>query len=100
MILFGSASRQEEGAPAPEDADIGALGDAGLDPVDVTNRFIRALGVQAVDISDLRRADPLLLALAARDGVALYEREFARFARGPPLCRHPQVSRRRAGRGA
>jgi predicted nucleotidyltransferase len=79
VILFGSAARGQ----APEDLDLGVLGDTILDTVDVTNRFIRALGVQAVDVADLRRADPLLLMLAARDGLALYERspgEFARFA--------------------
>jgi predicted nucleotidyltransferase len=79
VILFGSAA----GGHAPEDLDIGVLGDALLDAVDVTNRFIRALGLQAVDVADLRRADPLLLMLAARDGIPLYERspgEFARFA--------------------
>jgi predicted nucleotidyltransferase len=79
VILFGSAA----GGHAPEDLDIGVLGDALLDAVDVTNRFTRALGLQAVDVADLRRADPLLLMLAARDGIPLYERspgEFARFA--------------------
>ena len=79
VILFGSAAR----GPGPEDLDLGVLGDSVVDAVDVTNRFIRALGLQAVDVADLRRADPLLLMLAARDGVPLYERspgEFARFA--------------------
>jgi hypothetical protein len=36
-----------------------------------------------VDVCDLRRADPLLMALVARDGVVLYEatpHEFDRFA--------------------
>lgn len=79
IILFGSAAR----GPGPGDLDLGLLGDSAVDPVDATNRFIRALRVQAVDVADLRRADPLLLMLAARDGVPLYERspgEFARFA--------------------
>lgn len=79
VVLFGSAAR----GVAPEDVDIGVLGDALVDTLEATNRFIRELGVQAVDVADLRRADPLLLMLAARDGVPLYERspgEFARFA--------------------
>ncbi len=84
IVLFGSAARPPaRGSRAPEDFDLGVLQDAPLDLVDVTNRFIRALRVQTVDVSDLRRADPLLLMLAARDGVPLYEREpgeFARFA--------------------
>lgn len=87
ILLFGSAaSLPGSGAPrarAPEDLDIGVLHDAAPDLVDLTNRFIRALRLQAVDVTDLRRADPLLLMLAARDGVPLYEREpgeFNRFA--------------------
>jgi predicted nucleotidyltransferase len=79
VILFGSAAR----GASPEDLDLGVLGDSVVDTVDATNRFIRALGLQAVDLADLRRADPLLLMLAARDGIPLYERspgEFARFA--------------------
>ncbi len=79
VILFGSAAR----GASPEDLDLGVLGDSVVDAVDATNRFIRALGLQAVDVADLRRADPLLLMLAARDGISLYERspgEFARFA--------------------
>jgi predicted nucleotidyltransferase len=79
IVLFGSAAR---GVTA-EDVDLGVLVDAVVDTVDATNRFIRALGLQAVDVADLRRADPLLLMLVARDGIPLYERspgEFARFA--------------------
>jgi predicted nucleotidyltransferase len=79
VVLFGSAAR----GSAAEDVDLGVLGEGALDTVDVTNRFIRALRVQAVDVTDLRRADPLLLMLAAQDGVPLYERdpgEFTRFA--------------------
>jgi predicted nucleotidyltransferase len=79
VILFGSAAR----GPGAEDLDLGMLGDSVVDPIDATNRFIRALRFQAVDVADLRCADPLLLMLAARDGVPLYERspgEFARFA--------------------
>jgi predicted nucleotidyltransferase len=82
VVLFGSAAR---GAVA-EDLDIGILGDALLDTVDATNRFIRALGVQAVDVADLRRADPLLLMLAARDGIPLHERERGEFARFASLA--------------
>lgn len=80
VVLFGSAV--QEGAPA-EDLDLGVLGSGALDSVAVTNRLIRELGVQEVDIADLSRADPLLLALVARQGTPLYEAqpgEFARFA--------------------
>lgn len=81
IVLFGSAARRDR--PTPEDLDIGVLGRTPLDPVAVTNRFIRLLGVQHVDLSDLSHADPLLLMLVARDGVPLYVAgpgEFERFA--------------------
>jgi predicted nucleotidyltransferase len=81
VLLFGSAARAE--ARRPEDLDIAILAAGPLDTVDVTNRLIRRLGIQEVDVVDLRRADPLLLALVARDGVLLYEAapgELARFA--------------------
>jgi predicted nucleotidyltransferase len=86
IVLFGSAARgPERGLPLPpraaEDLDLGVLHDAAPDLVDLTNRFIRALRLQAVDVTDLRRADPLLLMLAARDGVPLYEREPGEFTR-------------------
>lgn len=81
IVLFGSASRGE--AVKPQDLDLGILGQGRLDTVTVTNRLIRELGVQEVDVADLGRADPLLLALVARDGTPVYEAcpgEFARFA--------------------
>ena len=82
VLLFGSAAR--DGPARARDLDLGVLAVRGpADVVALTNAFTRALGVQAVDVTDLRRADALLLALAARDGVALYEGEpgaHARFA--------------------
>ncbi len=81
IVLFGSAAR--EGTAHPEDIDLGVLGTGPLDAIDLTNRFTRALGIQRVDVTDLRTADPLLLMLAARDGVPLYQADpsaFARFA--------------------
>ena len=80
IVLFGSAARCDA---EPADLDIGILCDQPLDAVGATNHLIRALGVQAIDVADLRRADPLLLALAARDGIPVYEAEpgvFAAFA--------------------
>lgn len=71
IVLFGSATRQE--ARPPEDLDIGVLTPQPLDAVAVTNRFMQLLHVNEVDITDLRRADPLLLMVAARDGIVLYE---------------------------
>lgn len=80
VVLFGSATREEE-KRTPEDLDLALRGDGPLDLVDATNRFIRALGSQAVDVVDLGRADPLLMMLVARDGVPLHEAEPGLFAR-------------------
>jgi predicted nucleotidyltransferase len=79
-VLFGSLARGEQ---HPRDVDIALLGDGGLDLVDLTNRLTPVLRTQHVDLADLRGADPLLMALVARDGVALFEAtpgEFDRFA--------------------
>ena len=77
IVLFGSAARAHA---APADLDLGILADGPLDAVAVTNRLIQALGTQEIDVTDLRRADPLLLALAARDGIPLYEAHPGAFA--------------------
>ncbi len=80
IVLFGSAARGESRVA---DLDIAVRGRGPVDLVALTNELIRTLGVQAVDVCDLGRADPLLMALVARDGIALYEEapgEFARFA--------------------
>lgn len=81
LVLFGSAARPA--GRAPRDVDLAVLAEGRLDTVELTNRLIRALGFQAVDIADLSHADPLLMMLVARDGVPLYESspgEFDRFA--------------------
>jgi len=77
VVLFGSAARREKTA---QDLDLGILGSEPLDTVAVTNALTRALGTQAVDVTDLRRADPVLLALVARDGIPLFEHEPGAFA--------------------
>ncbi len=80
LVLFGSAARGDTRA---RDLDIGVLCGGPVDVIAATNHLIQALGTQTVDLCDLRRADPLLLALVARDGIPLYEQppgEFARFA--------------------
>ena len=78
VVLFGSAARAD--TPAPRDVDIGVRGPTLVDALALTNAFIASLQVQAIDLVDLRRADPVLLMLAARDGVALFEREPSSFA--------------------
>lgn len=81
VVLFGSATRTV--SRAPEDLDLAVLSACPLDPIELTNLFIAALGLQQVDVVDLRRADPLLMMFVAREGVPVYEEtpgEFARFA--------------------
>lgn len=81
IVLFGSAARGA--STAPGDLDLGVLTEGPLDVISVTNRFIELLAVQQIDVADLRHADPVLLALLARDGIPMYEAEpgcFARFA--------------------
>lgn len=79
VILYGSAAANE--AREPEDLDLGVLPAETPDLVHITNRFIRHLGIQAVDVTDLSRSSPLVLILAARDGIPLYEAEPGAFAR-------------------
>ncbi len=83
IVLFGSAARGES---RPADLDIAILSDGPLDALAATNTLIRTLGVQQVDVADLYRADPLLLALVARDGIPLYEREAGEFGRFASLA--------------
>ena len=81
ILLVGSAAREDPGIA--QDLDIAVLSRRRLDSVDLTNRLIRGLGIQEIDVADLGRADPLFLMLAVRDGRLLYEAdkgEFARFA--------------------
>ena len=66
IVLFGSAAREEQ--RVAEDVDLAVLGMRPLDPVAVTNRLIRELGAQRVDVADLNRADPLLLSAPASWG--------------------------------
>lgn len=84
VILFGSGARREP--REAEDLDLGVLGFGELDPIDLTNRFTRFLGVQEIDVTDLSRADPLVLVLAARDGIPLHEAEPGAFARFSSLA--------------
>lgn len=84
VVLFGSTARRARGTEGrdPADFDLGVIPGDDLDLVGLTNAFIRALGEQAVDVVDLRRADPVLALAVARDGIPLHEGspgEFARF---------------------
>lgn len=80
VVVFGSYARGEAGA---RDVDLGVAASragVGIDVLDATNRFIRALATDAVDIADLQRANPVLLMAAATDGVPLFEAKPGAFA--------------------
>lgn len=72
VVLFGSMARRE---PAPRDVDLGIVGRPGadLDVLGAATRFIELLGTSAIDVVDLRRANPVLLMTVARDGVPLFD---------------------------
>ena len=81
-VLFGSLARGQ--ARASSDVDVGILADVGPGSFEeIRVEALRALGTDAVDVVDLRRATPLLAMAVARDGKVLYEKntsEFAAFA--------------------
>ncbi len=79
IVLFGSVGR---GDSRCEDVDLAVLPARGvtLDTIDFTNRLIQALRIQQIDVSDLSRADPLLLMLVAKEGIPLYEGAQSEFA--------------------
>lgn len=83
VVLFGSIARAES---RPADVDIALRGFGALDLVALTNQLTRKLGCQQVDLVDLSTADPLLMALVARDGVVLYEHEAGEFDRFASLA--------------
>lgn len=84
VVLFGSAAAPQ--ASRAKDLDIGVLASRPVDTVFLSNKLIERLGVQEIDLVDLRLADALLLALVARDGIALYERNTGAFARFASLA--------------
>ena len=80
IVVFGSAARRD---PKPMDLDIAVLParKKRLDSVSFTNRFIQALSVQEIDVSDLSHAEPVLMMLVAREGIPLYEASAGEFNR-------------------
>lgn len=75
VILFGSAAHLDQERD-PRDLDLAVQGNSGgVDSVALTNAFIQELGIQDVDLVDLRRADPLILQLVAEEGRMLHEAE-------------------------
>lgn len=77
VVLFGSAARGDREAAA--DVDLGLRAATPVDLVAATNRLIAILAIQEIDLVDLRRANPVLLAAVARDGIPLHEDVPGRF---------------------
>jgi predicted nucleotidyltransferase len=72
VVLFGSAATGR--LHRQSDIDLAFLYDQPQDLLDLTNRTIRQLRLDNVDVVDLRSAGPLLKVSVARTGRLLYER--------------------------
>ena len=71
VLLFGSAAAGT--AHRKSDIDLGFLFKKPVDLLALTNRVIRLLHTDCVDVVDLRRASPLLGFSVAKKGRLLYE---------------------------
>ncbi|MEI9477427.1 MAG: nucleotidyltransferase domain-containing protein [Deltaproteobacteria bacterium] len=72
VLLFGSVATKK--ANKHSDIDLGFLFDEPSNILDLTNRVINLLQTDNVDVVDLRRASPLLMAASVKHGKLLYER--------------------------
>jgi predicted nucleotidyltransferase len=71
VLLFGSVASEQ--THRKSDIDLAFLYDVPVDILALTNRVIRLLHNDNVDVVDLRRASPLLKYSAAKTGQVLYE---------------------------
>lgn len=72
VLVFGSVVTGK--AHKRSDVDLAFLFDNRVDIMGLTNRVIRLLRTDNVDVVDLGRASPLLRFSAAKNGKVLYER--------------------------
>lgn len=72
VLMFGSAVSGK--MHKKSDVDLAFLFDKPVDILDLTNRVIRLLHTNNVDVIDLMNANPLLRFSAAKNGRILYER--------------------------
>jgi predicted nucleotidyltransferase len=72
VLLFGSMASGR--ATRQSDIDLAFLFDEPVDNLALTNRVIRLLQTDKVDVLDLRRTSPLLSFAGAKEGKLLYER--------------------------
>jgi len=78
VLLFGSVASQR--THRESDIDLAFLSDTPIDIISLTNRVIRLLRSDNVDVIDLHRAGPLLKYSAVRTGKVVYERQSGAFA--------------------
>ena len=71
-LLFGSSAFDK--AHRNSDIDLAFLFDTPVDILKLTNRVIRLLHTDNIDVVDLRRASPLLKFSAVKNGKVLYEK--------------------------
>ena len=71
VLLFGSVASGRGGRES--DIDLGFLYNKPIDILGLTNRVIRLLRTDRVDVIDLNRASPLLKYSAIRQGKVLFE---------------------------
>ncbi len=72
-LLFGSSAFDK--THRNSDIDLAFLFDTPVDILKLTNRVIRLLHTDNIDVVDLRRASPLLKFSAVKNGKVLYEKK-------------------------
>ena len=78
VLLFGSVVSQR--THPGSDIDLAFLSDTPTDILSLTNKVIRLLHCDSVDVVDLRHASPLLKYSAVRTGKVIYEQRPGAFA--------------------
>ena len=73
ILLFGSAASDK--MHKQSDIDLAFLFDAPVDILALTNKIIKFLHTNKIDIVDLRRVSPLLKFSIMKNGILIYERE-------------------------
>jgi len=77
VLLFGSAVSGK--IHNKSEVDLAVLFDKPVDILALTNRVVRFLHTDQVDVVDLKRTSPLLRYVSVRHGKLLYERESGMF---------------------
>lgn len=77
VLLFGSGASEKRHKHS--DIDLAFLFDQPVDILSLTNRVIRLLHTDNIDIIDLKRASPLLRFSAVENGKLIYEKEQGMF---------------------